>query len=338
MFERFTDRGRRVLVLAQEEARRFNHNYIGTEHILLGLVREEDGTAAEALRSLGATLGAVRAYVEENVGVGGEPFVGSPAFTTGAKRVLELSLRESQVLGHGHISTEHILLGLVRVGEQDGQDVAARVLVALDADLPSVRSAVLDRVRTGGRAGPDQPDDPSSPLSAVPLIARRPYWSRTPGRWAVRPVLAVPLRAVIWGAAVRVVTRARWRTCLASGAGLALGSVVVEGRVHRRRRPRHWDLGLRGGAGPAPGRRTGNPASSGLVASPGGWLHPVGTLPMWDWAPPGGGQPRLDRVPWAVRAWYEVPFLDRYAHAWMWGHGGWDVTPPVSASTPDVPY
>jgi hypothetical protein len=139
MFERFTERARRVLVLAQEEARLLNHNFIGTEHILLGLIHEGDGVAARALGSLGISLEAVRVEVEETVGPAGSSRTGSPPFTPRAKKVLELSLREALQLGHQYIGTEHILLGLVR----EGEGVAVQVLVGLGADLSRVRQQVL---------------------------------------------------------------------------------------------------------------------------------------------------------------------------------------------------
>jgi ATP-dependent Clp protease ATP-binding subunit ClpC len=117
MFERFTDRARRVVVLAQEEARLLNHNYVGTEHVLLGLIRESQGVAAKALESLGISLEAVRTQVEEIIGQGQMAPTGHIPFTPRAKKVLELSLREAKQLGHDYIGTEHILLGLIREGE-----------------------------------------------------------------------------------------------------------------------------------------------------------------------------------------------------------------------------
>ncbi len=147
MFERFTDRARRVVVLAQEEARMLSHNYIGTEHLLLGLVRESEGIAAKALTSLGIELGTVREHVEEIVGRGGqEPSSGHIPFTPRAKKVLELSLREALQLGHNYIGTEHILLGMIR----EGEGVAARVLVQLGADLSRVRQVVIQLLRGSG--------------------------------------------------------------------------------------------------------------------------------------------------------------------------------------------
>jgi ATP-dependent Clp protease ATP-binding subunit ClpC len=139
LFERFTDRARRVVVLAQEEARLLNHNYIGTEHILLGLIHEGEGVAAKALESLGISLEAVRAQVEEIIGHGGQAPSGHIPFTPRAKKVLELSLREALQLGHNYIGTEHILLGLIR----EGEGVAAQVLVKLGADLSRVRQQVI---------------------------------------------------------------------------------------------------------------------------------------------------------------------------------------------------
>ncbi len=154
MFERFTDRARRVVVLAQEEARLLNHNYIGTEHILLGLIHEGEGVAAKALESLGISLEAVRNQVEEIIGQGGSSPSGHIPFTPRAKKVLELSRREELQLGHNYIGTEHILLGLIR----EGEGVAAQVLVKLGADLSRVRQQVIQLLSgysgSGGDGGP----------------------------------------------------------------------------------------------------------------------------------------------------------------------------------------
>jgi ATP-dependent Clp protease ATP-binding subunit ClpC len=153
MFERFSDRARRVVVLAQEEARLLNHNYIGTEHILLGLAHEGEGVAARALRSLGVSLGAVRQQVEEIIGPGGSSPSGHIPFTPRAKKVLELSLREAMQLGHNYIGTEHILLGLLR----EGEGVACQALVKLGATLPKVRARVFELLaddRGEGAAAP----------------------------------------------------------------------------------------------------------------------------------------------------------------------------------------
>ena len=168
MFERFTDRARRVVVLAQEEARMLSHNYIGTEHILLGLIHEGEGVAAKALESLGISLEAVRAQVEEIIGQGQQAPSGHIPFTPRAKKVLELSLREALQLGHYYIGTEHILLGLIR----EGEGVAAQVLQKLGADLNRVRQQVIQLL--SGFQGKEQPsragsgrrsgDTPSSSL------------------------------------------------------------------------------------------------------------------------------------------------------------------------------
>ncbi|GAB7305019.1 hypothetical protein MAFF212519_29060 [Clavibacter michiganensis] len=161
MFERFTDRARRVVVLAQEEAKMLNHNYIGTEHILLGLIHEGEGVAAKALESLGISLDAVREQVQDIIGQGQQQPTGHIPFTPRAKKVLELSLREALQLGHNYIGTEHILLGLIR----EGEGVAAQVLVKLGADLNRVRQQVIqllsgyqgkEAVAVGGEAQQSQ--------------------------------------------------------------------------------------------------------------------------------------------------------------------------------------
>ena len=139
MFERFTDRARRVVVLAQEEARMLSHSYIGTEHLLLGLAHEGEGVAARALESLGISLEAVRQQVEEIAGRGNVALQGHIPFTPRAKKVLDLSLREALQLGHNYIGTEHILLGMIR----EGEGVAAQVLIKLGADLDRTRQKVI---------------------------------------------------------------------------------------------------------------------------------------------------------------------------------------------------
>ena len=138
MFDNFTDRTRRVVVLAQEEARVHNHDYIGTEHLLLGLIHEGEGVAVSALASLGIGLPEVRYQVEQMIGQGEQAPSGQISFTSSAKKALELSLRESRRLGHGHIDTGHILLGLIR----EGEGVAAQVLGKLGADLDTVRPRI----------------------------------------------------------------------------------------------------------------------------------------------------------------------------------------------------
>ncbi|QGH70537.1 ATP-dependent Clp protease ATP-binding subunit [Pseudactinotalea sp. HY158] len=150
MFERFTDRARRVVVLAQEEARMLNHNYIGTEHILLGLIHEGEGVAAKSLESLNISLEAVRSQVQEIIGEGQQSPTGHIPFTPRAKKVLELSLREALQLGHNYIGTEHILLGLIR----EGEGIAAQVLTKLGADLTRVRQQVI-QLLSGYQGGKD---------------------------------------------------------------------------------------------------------------------------------------------------------------------------------------
>jgi len=142
MLERFTDRARRAVALAQEEARMLNHGYIGTEHILLGLIHESDGAAAKALESLGISLDAVRQQVEAIIGQGQHAPSGHIPFTPRAKKVLQLSLREAEQFGHDYIGTEHILLGLLR----EGHGVAAQVLVKLGADRDRVRQQVIQLI------------------------------------------------------------------------------------------------------------------------------------------------------------------------------------------------
>ena len=161
MFERFTDRARRVVVLAQEEARMLEHGYIGTEHLLLGLIHEGEGVAARALEALEIDLDAVRQQVEAIIGRGQHAASGHIPFTPRAKRVLELSRRESDQLGHHYIGTEHILLGLVR----EGDGVAAQVLVKLGADLNRVRQQVIQLLHG----------------TTVEGAARGGLWRRAPG-------------------------------------------------------------------------------------------------------------------------------------------------------------
>ena len=162
MFERFTDRARRVVVLAQEEARLLNHSYIGTEHILLGLIHEGEGVAAKAMESLGISLEAVRSQVEEIIGQGGSSPSGHIPFTPRAKKVLELSLREALQLGHNYIGTEHILLGLIR----EGEGVAAQVLVKLGADLSRVRQQVI-QLLSGYQGGQGKPGEPQAAVAGA---------------------------------------------------------------------------------------------------------------------------------------------------------------------------
>jgi len=178
MFERFTDRARRVVVLAQEEARMLSHDYIGTEHILLGLIHEGNGVAAKALESLGISQEAVRQQVQEIIGRGQQASRGGHIpFTPRAKRVLELSLREALQLGHNYIGTEHILLGLIR----EGEGVAAQVLVRLGAELDTVRLKVIELL--DGYQGEDEPGTGRAARHSGKAARReRKLLSQLPGR------------------------------------------------------------------------------------------------------------------------------------------------------------
>src|SRR6266446_6902584 len=166
MFERFTDASRRVVVLAQEEARILNHDYIGTEHILLGLLREGEGVAAKALESLGISLEAVRQHVGKITGQGQQAPAGHVPFTPRAKKVLELSLREALQLGHNYIGTEHILLGLIR----EGEGVAAQVLVKLDADPSRIRQQVIQLLQGSQGKEPAAAGAPPETAPSTSLI------------------------------------------------------------------------------------------------------------------------------------------------------------------------
>jgi hypothetical protein len=173
MFERFTDRARRVVVLAQEEARHLDHNYIGTEHILLGLIHEGEGVAARALTALGISLEAVRSEVVEIVGHGDEAPTGHIPFTPRAKKVLELSLREALALSHNYIGTEHILLGLIR----EGEGVAAQVLVKEGGSLDRVRQQVIQILADASQLQAEQVGGTQSRISqqqAMAMVAGGP--------------------------------------------------------------------------------------------------------------------------------------------------------------------
>ena len=201
MFERFTDRARRVVVLAQEEARLLDHNFIGTEHILLGLLHEGEGVAAKVLTSFDVDLDAVRVLVREIIGArpeGDEPVVGHIPFTPRAKKMLELSLREALQLGHNYIGTEHILLGLIR----EGEGVAAQILFSrLGLDLAAVRTKTIE-VMSGYASGPgpSEPrpvDGPRCPWCATALEGRlgtRALSATRDGEGGVDPLLAVYCR------------------------------------------------------------------------------------------------------------------------------------------------
>jgi Clp amino terminal domain, pathogenicity island component len=201
MFERFTDRARRVVVLAQEEARHLNHSHIGTEHILLGLINEKEGVAAIALTELGISLEGVRTEVVEIVGRGDEAPAPHIPFTPRAKKVLELSLREAMALGHNYIGTEHILLGLIR----EGEGVGAQVLVKVGASLDQVRQQVV-QILAGTTAAAEQV------AAGYPRVAQEAVTSMVaggPGAFQTEPaelVRVVPLaREVFRGRGVRLV-------------------------------------------------------------------------------------------------------------------------------------
>jgi ATP-dependent Clp protease ATP-binding subunit ClpC len=169
MFERFTDRARRVVVLAQEEARLLDHNYIGTEHILLGLIHEGEGVAATALEELGVSRETVRSEVERMIGRGRAAPTGHIPFTPRAKKVLELSLREALQLSHNYIGTEHILLGVIR----EGEGVAAQVLVKLGADLNRVRQQVIQLVQEHAGTGESPPEEKEEPAALLLKLVKR---------------------------------------------------------------------------------------------------------------------------------------------------------------------
>jgi ATP-dependent Clp protease ATP-binding subunit ClpC len=171
MFERFTGRARQVVVLAQDEARSLGHNYIGTEHLLLGVLREEEGLAARALAELNVTLDAVRGQVARIIGRGEEVATGQIPFTPRAKKVLELALRESRGLGHNYIGTEHILLGIAC----ENEGVASRIMLDQGADAEAIRDEVVRQL--GGTA----------PARATPHPSPRPPYAPT-GRRRLPPV------------------------------------------------------------------------------------------------------------------------------------------------------
>jgi len=154
-FERFTERARQVMTLAKEEAQRFNHNYIGTEHLLLGLIRQEEGVAAKVLNNLGVELTKVRSAVEFIIGRGERQVIGKIGLTPRAKKVIELARDEARRLGHHYIGTEHLLLGLIR----EGEGIAAGVLESLGVNLERVQTQTL---RALGGAAPAQPEPAKS--------------------------------------------------------------------------------------------------------------------------------------------------------------------------------
>jgi len=193
-FDKFTERARRVLSLAQEEAQRFNHNYIGTEHLLLGLVREGDGLAAKVLANLGIELNKVRSAVEFIIGRGDTMVMGEIGLTPRAKKVIELAVDEARRLNHHYIGTEHLLLGLVR----EGEGVAARVLENMNVELPKVRTAVEFIIGRGDRpvvAGRSTAPF-LAPLFAAQLRRRRSELQRAELWWS-------ELWRRLWGARIR---------------------------------------------------------------------------------------------------------------------------------------
>lgn len=199
MFERFSERARQVIVLAQEESRALNHNYIGTEHILLGLGREEEGLAARVLESLDISVERVRAEVVRIVGRGDEAPAGAMPFTPRAKKLLELAMREAMSLGHNLIGTEHILLGLL----DDTEGVAARILLEFDADPVKVRREALRMV-----PGPDE----NPPLEPQPRVAALPHRSRGAFDYPIHITLAPQLRRLMMIAAARALEVGRTET------------------------------------------------------------------------------------------------------------------------------
>jgi ATP-dependent Clp protease ATP-binding subunit ClpA len=210
MFERFTDRARRVVVLAQEEARMLQHSYIGTEHLLLGILAGGDGTAVRALDEIGITLDIVRQQVEQIVGLGKKSLTGHIPFTPRAKKVLELSLREALRLGHNYIGTEHILLGIIR----EGEGVAAQILTRLGDDLSVVRAHVVRLATTSAEA----------PAETADVAARRPVVARQSGVIALLEDISVRLANIEAHLGI-----ARPRNPRAPGAGAAEAGAAEAG-------------------------------------------------------------------------------------------------------------
>jgi ATP-dependent Clp protease ATP-binding subunit ClpA len=189
-----------VIVLAQDEARLLKHNYIGTEHILLGLLREDEGVAARVLEALEVSLEEVRAQVARIVGQGDEVTTGQMPFTPRAKKVLELALREALSLGHGYIGTEHVLLGLVR----EGEGVASRILLDFDADAETVRNEVIRQ------AGVEPPSDYEEKMRQPPVTFRSMPYPRMPrrvasyGEFETHPARSLVLGWLLFGAALGI--------------------------------------------------------------------------------------------------------------------------------------
>jgi ATP-dependent Clp protease ATP-binding subunit ClpC len=220
MFERFTERARQVVVLAQEEARTLKHNYIGTEHILLGLLREEEGLAARVLESLNVTAEQVRGQVARIIGEGEEVTTGQIPFTPRTKKVLELSLREALSLGHNYIGTEHILLGIVR----ENEGVAARILLDFGANAEKVRNEVIRMLSGPGQTYPEMTEAVSEGSGTLELGPPRELteWPR-----AADPLSMFTLRrpgATRWDAASVAVG---WTLfAVAAGLGLFVGWLI----------------------------------------------------------------------------------------------------------------
>jgi ATP-dependent Clp protease ATP-binding subunit ClpC len=222
MFERFTDRAKRAVVLAQEEARILNHNAIGTEHLLLGLLREGDGVGAKSLDALGVSVDDVRRQVEELIGLGGQPPGGHVPFTPRAKKVLELALREALQLGHNFIGTEHLLLGLVR----DGEGVAAQILIGLGADLNRLRAQVI-QLLSGHPSGPSRP---ASPRTETILDQYGVNLTEAARNGLLDPVIG---RDAEVQRVIRILSRRRKNSPVLTGAPGVGKTAVVEGLAQR---------------------------------------------------------------------------------------------------------
>jgi ATP-dependent Clp protease ATP-binding subunit ClpC len=179
LFERFTERARQVVVLAQDEARALKHNYIGTEHLLLGLLREEEGLAARVLWSLDVTVEEVRAQVARLIGQGDEVTTGQIPFTPRSKKVLELALREARSLKHNYVGTEHLLLGLVR----ENEGVAARILLDFDADAEKIRNEVIRMLTGPGRVKRPEPPRLNWEYTVRTLEGRTETWPEQLTSW-----------------------------------------------------------------------------------------------------------------------------------------------------------
>jgi hypothetical protein len=259
VFERFTERARQVVVLAQEEARTLKHNYIGTEHVLLGLLREEEGLAARALESLDITVERVRAQVLRIVGQGEEVTSGQIPFTPRAKKVLELALREALSLGHNYIGTEHVLLGLVR----ENEGVAARILLDFDAEPEKIRNEVIRllsgpagarsraEARTTGRsvtyvshgAQPPGLDDPEAMLGVLEHEIRA-MLGREPDRGDLLVILAtVPEGVVARAFAELGITDEALDAALATARADAPDSIQEQLERARRKKDEAIDAG-----------------------------------------------------------------------------------------------